>query len=195
MTAFSAMVDGGSQRSLFVAFIIVAHYVFSEPMTFKISSWDEALAWRNRLRVEGNRVVFTNGVFDILHVGHLDVLAKARVLGEVLIVGLNSDYSVHNLKGPLRPIVPEQHRAAMLLGLKAVDMVTLFDEDTPARLIATLLPDILVKGGDYTPETVVGRDIVEANGGKVVIIPLVEGVSTTNVVEIVLERYCERRKK
>ncbi len=156
-------------------------------------SWDQACDWREEHRRAGRRVVFTNGVFDLLHPGHIDLLARARELGDALIVGLNTDASVHRIKGPERPIAFEEDRAAMLLALRAVDAVVLFDEETPAELIARLLPDILVKGGDYTPETVVGRDIVEAAGGRVVILPLLEGRSTTDLVERVLERYGVRK--
>ncbi|MBD3166291.1 D-glycero-beta-D-manno-heptose 1-phosphate adenylyltransferase [bacterium] len=152
-------------------------------------SWDEAKHWRERQREQGRQVVFTNGVFDILHAGHVDLLSRARALGDVLVLGLNSDASVRRLKGEKRPIVPEVDRAVVLAGLRAVDRVVLFDEDTPAELIRHLLPDVLVKGGDYTPDTVVGRDTVEAAGGRVVILPLVEGRSTTNVVERIIERY------
>ncbi|MDP8207439.1 MAG: D-glycero-beta-D-manno-heptose 1-phosphate adenylyltransferase [Candidatus Electryonea clarkiae] len=159
-----------------------------------ILDWEAAKKWREDAGQHGKRIVFTNGVFDILHAGHLDTLEKARALGDALILGLNSDKSVQNIKGPLRPIVDEQNRAALLCGLDAVDLVVLFDEDTPLRLLENLKPDILVKGGDYTPDSVVGKEIVEAGGGRVEIIPLVEGLSTTNVVETVLERYCEKRK-
>jgi len=152
-------------------------------------SWSEASDWREQQRLEGRKVVFTNGVFDILHAGHVELLDRCRAEGDVLILGLNSDVSVRRIKGHRRPIVPEQDRATILLGLKAVDALVLFDEDTPAKLIDTLKPDVLVKGGDYTPDQVVGRDTVETSGGKVVIIPLVEGRSTTNIVETVLKRY------
>ncbi|MBZ0266083.1 D-glycero-beta-D-manno-heptose 1-phosphate adenylyltransferase [bacterium] len=157
-------------------------------------SWDAASKWCLEMQKDRHSVVFTNGVFDILHPGHVEVLEQSRALGDRLIVGVNSDESVKRLKGEKRPIVPEMQRAALLLGLKAVDEVVLFDQDTPAELIALLKPDVLVKGGDYTPETVVGRDTVEKNGGKVVIIPLVEGLSTTNVVDTVIERYCRSIK-
>ncbi len=157
-----------------------------------VLTWEQAAAWRIEQHDQGRSVVFTNGVFDILHAGHVDYLTRARTLGNRLILGLNSDSSVRRIKGPKRPIVNEKNRAAVLLGLKAVDAVVMFDEDTPKELIDLLLPDILVKGGDYTPETVVGRSAVEENGGRVEIIPFVDGLSSTNVVETILERYCEK---
>jgi D-beta-D-heptose 7-phosphate kinase/D-beta-D-heptose 1-phosphate adenosyltransferase len=152
-------------------------------------SWEDALAWRRRLADEGRHLVFTNGCFDILHAGHVDLLERARSFGNALVVGLNDDASVEALKGPSRPIVPQQDRAAVLLGLEAVDAVVLFGQPTPRELIAHLLPDVLVKGGDWKPEEVVGREEVEAQGGRVEIVPLVEGRSTTSIVERVLERH------
>jgi rfaE bifunctional protein nucleotidyltransferase chain/domain len=128
-------------------------------------------------------VVFTNGVFDILHRGHVEYLYAARALGDALVVAINTDPSVRRLKGPDRPINPDGDRAVVLAGLGCVDYVTFFAEDTPQRLIAALLPDVLVKGGDYTPETIVGRAEVEGAGGSVVVIPLVRGRSTTETVE------------
>lgn len=156
-------------------------------------SWDEARDWVLEKRNSGKSVIFTNGVFDILHPGHLDVLEKARALGDVLILGLNSDSSVHRIKGDKRPIVPEAERAAMLMGLKPVEQVVLFDQDTPLELLEHIRPDVIVKGGDYTPDTVVGRDLVESYGGRVEIVPLVKGLSTTNVIATVLDRYCSTR--
>jgi rfaE bifunctional protein nucleotidyltransferase chain/domain len=134
-------------------------------------------------RPRTDRVVFTNGCFDILHRGHVAYLAQARSLGDRLVVGVNTDASVRALKGPGRPVVHQDDRAYVLAALEAVDAVTLFDEDTPADLIAALLPDVLVKGGDYTPDTVVGRDTVEAAGGRIVIIPFVTGRSTTAILD------------
>jgi D-beta-D-heptose 7-phosphate kinase/D-beta-D-heptose 1-phosphate adenosyltransferase len=136
----------------------------------------------DQLRAEGKRIVFTNGCFDILHRGHVEYLAAARQLGDVLIVGLNSDASIRRLKGPDRPINPQDDRAAVLDGLRSVDIVTIFEEDTPAQLIAIVEPDVLVKGGDYTEATVVGADVVRARGGRVVIIPLLEGRSTSALI-------------
>ncbi len=135
-------------------------------------------------RRTGRRVVFTNGCFDLLHVGHARYLAAAREAGDLLVVGVNSDASVRRLsKGPERPLVPEAARAEVVAALAAVDWVTIFDEDTPAELIAAVLPDVLVTGADWSPDRVVGRDVVEARGGRVLLIPLVEGFSTTALVE------------
>ena len=135
-----------------------------------------------RLRRKGCRIVFTNGVFDLLHVGHLDLLEKARALGDALVVGVNSDASVRRLKGDGRPIVPLRERMEMLAGLKPVDYVVPFGEDTPARVIAEIRPAVLVKGADYRADRIVGADTVRAAGGRVVRIPLVAGRSTTRIV-------------
>ncbi|MCU0649363.1 MAG: D-glycero-beta-D-manno-heptose 1-phosphate adenylyltransferase, partial [Gemmatimonadaceae bacterium] len=145
----------------------------------RILTWDDARTWR---RARPGRVVFTNGVFDLLHPGHVDVLTGARGCGEHLVVGLNSDASVRRLKGPTRPIRSEQERAIVLAALAVVDVVVCFGEDTPFDLIACLEPDVLVKGGDYSPETIVGADLVTARGGRVVVIPLTPGHSTTRTV-------------
>ena len=143
-------------------------------------TWEEAMAWRDRAR---GRVVFTNGVFDLLHPGHVDVIAAARGEGDALIVGLNSDESVRRLKGPQRPVRTEVERAYVLAALGDVDAVVTFSEDTPLELIRYLRPDVLVKGGDYEPSTVVGREDVESWGGRVVIVPLRPGQSTTSIIE------------
>jgi D-beta-D-heptose 7-phosphate kinase / D-beta-D-heptose 1-phosphate adenosyltransferase len=135
-----------------------------------------------RRRQAGQTVVFTNGCFDLLHLGHVRLLRQAAALGDYLVVGLNSDASVRRLKGPTRPLNPEDARAEVLAALECVEAVTVFDEDTPLALIASILPDVLVKGGDYRPEQVVGRAEVEAAGGRLVLIPLVEGHSTTRLV-------------
>ena len=127
-------------------------------------------------------VVFTNGCFDLLHPGHVEYLAQARALGDALVIGLNSDASVRRLNGAGRPLVPEAGRAAMLAGLRSVDAVTLFDEDTPLELIRALLPDVLVKGGDYDLDGIVGRDAVEKAGGDVRVLAFVEGYSTTDIL-------------
>ena len=129
------------------------------------------------------QIVFTNGCFDLLHVGHLRLLEYARNLGDALIVGLNSDRSVREIKGPERPIVPAAERAEMLAGLAAVDYVVIFDDPTPLNLIKAIIPDVLVKGGDWTPENIVGRAEVEGAGGKVVVLPLAEWYSTTGLIE------------
>ena len=127
------------------------------------------------------RLVFTNGCFDLIHPGHVQYLADARALGDCLVVGLNSDASVARLKGASRPLQDEAARAAILLGLRSVDAVIRFDEDTPLELITALRPDVLVKGGDYTPETVVGREVVEGRGGSLVLIPFLPGHSTSRI--------------
>ena len=144
---------------------------------------------RNRIvehREQGEKVVFTNGCFDIIHAGHVQYLAQARQLGDLLVIGLNTDESVQRLKGPLRPICPEEDRAIVLAALACVDYVTLFDEETPKELIEELRPHILVKGKDYEGKEVVGRETVEACGGKVVLMPLVEGRGTSNVIAKIL---------
>lgn len=149
----------------------------------------EALADRcRRLKEEGRTVVFTNGCFDLLHTGHLAYLMFARARGDVLVVGINSDASVRRAKGDGRPIVPEHERALMLLGLRAVDYVTIFDEDEPRDLIEALLPDVLVKGRDWA-HYVSGRDVVEANGGRVVLADLVEGRSTSSLIQNIVSVY------
>jgi rfaE bifunctional protein nucleotidyltransferase chain/domain len=134
-----------------------------------------------RWKFFGKKVVFTNGCFDILHAGHIESLTQAAALGDVLIVGLNSDASIKRLKGEHRPIQQENNRAILLSSLYMVNAVVIFEEDTPLELIKTILPDVLVKGGDYTPESVVGAKEVMENGGRVEIIPLVPGLSTTNI--------------
>ena len=128
-------------------------------------------------------VVFTNGCFDILHPGHVESLAQAKALGDVLVVGLNSDASVRRLKGAGRPLMSEADRAVMLAALRSVDAVTLFDDDTPLELISTLLPDVLVKGGDYDLDGIVGREVVEEAGGEVRVLQFVEGYSTTRILD------------
>ena len=128
-------------------------------------------------------VVFTNGRFELLHRGHVEYLAQAKALGDVLVVGLNSDASVQRLRGAGRPLVAEADRAAVLVALRSVDAVTLFDEDTPLELISTLLPDVLVKGGDYDLDGIVGREVVEEAGGEVRALPFVEGHSTTSILD------------
>jgi D-beta-D-heptose 7-phosphate kinase/D-beta-D-heptose 1-phosphate adenosyltransferase len=139
-------------------------------------------------RPRNQRVVFTNGCFDLLHRGHVEYLYAARNLGDALVLGLNTDASVGRLKGPDRPLVTELDRATVIAALACVDAVTLFDDDTPRALIEQLLPDFLVKGGDYRPEDVVGRAEVEAAGGSVVIIPFLEGRSTTGLIQLMQER-------
>jgi D-beta-D-heptose 7-phosphate kinase/D-beta-D-heptose 1-phosphate adenosyltransferase len=143
----------------------------------------EAQALVDRVRAAGRTVVFTNGVFDLLHVGHLRYLQQARALGDALIVGLNSDRSVRANKGPSRPVTPEDERAEILEGLACVDAVVVFDQETPHELIAAIQPDVLVKGADWAEDAIVGRDIVEARGGRVVRVPLEAGRSTSAIIE------------
>ena len=138
---------------------------------------------RLREAQSGKKIVFTNGCFDILHLGHVDYLRKAAALGDVLVVGLNSDASVGRLKGNGRPINSQEDRAALLAALEFVDYVVVFDEDTPCELVRRVLPDVLVKGADYRPEEVAGKDLVEAGGGELVLIPLMDGKSTTAIIE------------
>lgn len=152
---------------------------------------DSAIAASTRIQAWKSReetVVFTNGCFDLLHPGHVDLLHKARALGDRLVVGLNSDLSVTRLKGPKRPILSEQDRAAILSALSCVDLVVIFAEDTPLALLEILKPDILVKGADYKPEDVVGKDLVESYGGKVSLVPLIEGHSTSGIEKRIIER-------
>ena len=140
------------------------------------------LAERERLRSGGKQLVFTNGVFDLLHVGHVRYLAQARALGDALVVAINSDRTVRELKGPARPVFDQAERAEILAALRVVDYVTIFDDISPRSLIAELLPDVLVKGGDYDLDQIHGREEVEAAGGRVVSLPFVEGASTTALI-------------
>ena len=148
-----------------------------------ILSREHVSAFAARVRSTGGRVVFTNGVFDLLHPGHVRYLGDARALGEALIVGINSDRSVRANKGPSRPITPERERAELVAALRSVDAVTLFEEETPRALIEAIQPDVLVKGADWSPDNIVGRDIVEARGGTVVRIDLAKGFSSTHLIE------------
>lgn len=135
----------------------------------------------------GKKVVFTNGVFDILHIGHVDYLRRAKELGDILVVAVNSDESVHRIKGPERPIMGEKDRAFVVSNLKSVDYVCIFSEDTPYETIRLIQPDVLVKGADWKVEDVVGRDIVEARGGKVITMKYLDGKSTTNIIRKIIE--------
>jgi D-beta-D-heptose 7-phosphate kinase/D-beta-D-heptose 1-phosphate adenosyltransferase len=152
-------------------------------MNYKILSLDQLLTERARLRTAGRKIVFTNGVFDILHVGHVRYLEQARALGDELVVAINSDHSVRELKGAGRPLMNQQERAEILAALRAVSYVTIFDEVSPRSLIARLLPDVLVKGGDYALDEIHGREEIEAAGGRVVSLPFVEGISTSAIIE------------
>ncbi len=148
----------------------------------------------NSLKQAGKRIVFTNGCFDIIHVGHVRYLKEARSLGDVLVVGLNSDESVRAIKGMNRPIVPQGERAEVLSSLRDVDYVVIFNEPDPYNTIAALRPDILVKGGDWSIENIIGRDIVESCGGKVCTIPFIEGASSTNIIESIIKKYGEENR-
>ena len=149
----------------------------------KISSLEELKNKVNAWKQAGEEVVFTNGCFDIIHRGHIEVLAQTADLGDRLIIGLNSDTSIQKLKGKNRPIIEEQSRAILLASLEFVDAVVIFSEDTPLKLISALLPDVLAKGGDYEIETIVGHEIVQQNGGKVKLVPFVDGFSSTTIIE------------
>ena len=155
----------------------------------KIYHCSELASVLQRLKTEGKTVVTTNGCFDVLHLGHLRYLQAARQLGDLLVVAVNSDSSVRQLKGENRPLVPEAERAEMLAGLECVDYVVIFPELTPIDLLSELKPSIHVKGGDYKLEQLIERDVVEANGGKVVVGLNVPGKSTTNLIQVICERY------
>ena len=157
-------------------------------MKSKILSIDELLAERALLRAAGQKLVFTNGVFDILHVGHVRYLEQARGLGDALVVAINSDASVRALKGAGRPLINEGERAEILAGLRTVNYVIVFDDVSPRSLIADLLPDVLIKGGDYALDEIHGREEVEAAGGRVVSLAFVEGVSTSALIERMKEK-------
>jgi rfaE bifunctional protein nucleotidyltransferase chain/domain len=151
----------------------------------------ELKAVRLELKNEGKKVVFTNGVFDLLHSGHVDYLTKAKSLGDVLIVGLNSDDSVRRIKGFKRPVFQQEERAFILSSLKPVDYVIFFEEDTPEKLISELVPDILVKGADWPVEKIVGREIVEKKGGTVKTIEFVNSQSSSKIIELIVNRFCK----
>jgi D-beta-D-heptose 7-phosphate kinase/D-beta-D-heptose 1-phosphate adenosyltransferase len=161
----------------------------NEPLiNVKLKTLPELVDLAAQARRKNLRVVFTNGCFDLLHVGHTRYLQEARALGDLLIVAINSDASVSALKGPERPLVPEQERAEVLAALACVDYLTIFDAPDPGDVIASIQPDVLAKGGDWPVERIVGREVVEARGGRVVSIPLVPGASTTGLVRRILER-------
>ncbi len=155
----------------------------------KITPRNELKATVERLKREGKKVVFTNGCFDILHAGHTRYLREARKLGDALILALNSDSSVRSIKGPMRPIVPEAERAEVVASLDSVDYVTVFDELTPLELIEYLRPDVIVKGGDWAEKDIVGAEAVGKWGGRVAVMPEIEGASTTNIIDKVLQVY------
>ena len=161
---------------------------FHQRLKDKLISAEKALSLINSLKQGRKKVVFTNGCFDILHPGHVDYLSQARDLGNFLVVGLNTDRSVRQLnKAPNRPVNNEMTRAMVLAGLASIDAIVLFDESTPYELISLLQPDILVKGDDYAVETIVGYDVVKANGGKVITIPFLKGFSTTALIKKIVE--------
>ena len=153
----------------------------------KIYSLEELENKVNAWKQVGEEVVFTNGCFDIIHQGHIEVLTRTADLGTKLIIGLNSDSSIQKLKGENRPIIQQQSRAILLASFSFVDAVVLFSEDTPINLISTLLPDILAKGGDYKIETIVGNKVVQKNGGKVILVPFVDGFSSTTIIDKIIE--------
>ncbi len=160
---------------------------FHQQLKNKIVSKQDALQKINAQKLMGKKIVFTNGCFDIIHPGHVDYLSQARDLGDFLILGLNTDNSVKRLnKAPNRPINNEQARASVLAALASIDLIVLFEEETPYELISFLKPDVLVKGNDYEVEKIVGYDVVTANGGKVITIPFLEGFSTTNLIKKIL---------
>ena len=155
----------------------------------KIKTLDELKLEVIKLKRHGKRVVFTNGCFDIIHAGHISLLQTARDFGDVLIVGINSDSSVRALKGMERPINPQQHRADVVASLECVDYVVVFEELDPLKVIEEILPQVLVKGGDWSVDAIVGRDVVERAGGKVLSIPLKEGVSTSDIIKRITDRF------
>ncbi len=161
-------------------------------MRQKIRTRRELLRIVKGLKAKGKRIVFTNGCFDLLHIGHVRYLEKAKTLGDVLVVGVNSDASVRKLKGPKRPILPQEERTGILSGLGCVDYITIFPEIDPLKLITSLRPDVLVKGGDWEKEQIVGKEVVERSGGKVIILPFVKGASTSNLIQTILKR-CEEK--
>ena len=155
----------------------------------KIKNARELLPLLAILRAAGKKIVFTNGCFDIIHTGHARYLAKAKTFGDVLVVAVNSDSSVRLIKGEKRPINPEADRMEILAALESVDFVTLFDEPDPYRIISEIQPDVLVKGGDWQIEKIIGRDIVEARGGRVISVGYIEGASTTGIIEKIVKLY------
>ena len=155
----------------------------------RIFTWEDIVKQCNIWRFREKKIVFTNGCFDLLHLGHIEYLVKASVFGGVLIIGMNSDASVRKIKGKDRPILDETSRAMALASLRFVDAVVLFDEDTPYELIKLIQPDILVKGDDYKPVDIVGYDIVHAHGGKVITIELTEGYSTSAIIKHILSHH------
>lgn len=163
------------------------------PSKTKLLPLNTAVGTVKKWKLQGKKVVFTNGCFDILHAGHVHYLEKAKASGDILVVGVNSDASVKRLKGNNRPIAPETDRCTVLAGLEAVDAAVVFDDDTPARIIEKLLPDILVKGADWPIDKIVGAETVLEHGGEVKTVELLEGRSTTSIIERIMEVYCKER--
>ncbi len=157
----------------------------------KIKGWEEAALLCDNFRSQDKKVVFTNGCFDILHSGHIQYLEQAKALGDILVLGLNSDDSVRRIKGAPRPIISEKDRAFVVAALQCVDLVVIFEQDTPYELIRLLKPDILVKGGDWKTEDIVGADIVQAYGGKVLSLPYRSGISTTELFRKIVEAFAD----
>jgi D-beta-D-heptose 7-phosphate kinase/D-beta-D-heptose 1-phosphate adenosyltransferase len=153
-----------------------------------IEDWEQLKNKIDELKKTGKKIVFTNGCFDILHWGHVSYLKKAKELGDYLVLALNTDQSVQKLKGPTRPINKQHDRALVINELKSIDFVTFFSEETPFNIINLIKPDIIAKGGDYNPNQVVGKDIVESYGGYVAIIPFVDGKSTTNIINKIVDK-------
>jgi len=176
---------GARQRHLISSETVAAGHQNRTP--HKVLSLDEAVERVRELKRQGKRVVVTNGCFDLLHPGHTRYLAEARALGDVLVVAINSDRAVRELKGTDRPVVPEQERAEVLAALRAVDYVTIFDDLTPREIIARMLPNVLVKGADWGPNEIVAREEVEAAGGQVVSVPLAEGYSTSAIIKKIVK--------
>ncbi len=168
-------------------FILFFSGPHGDPLNSAVLTLDQAILRFGREKRNGRRIVFTNGCFDLLHPGHIRGFELARALGDALIIGLNSDASVRQLKGPGRPVMPERERAEILAALESVDAVIIFDELTPREVISRLLPDVLVKGGDWPGDQIVGREEVEAAGGRVVSLPLVPGYSTTAILRKIRE--------
>lgn len=156
---------------------------------YKIKTIKEIKKISEKLKLKGKTIVFTNGCFDIIHPGHIKVLKKAKSIGDILIVGLNSDKSIKKIKGKNRPIIDQKGRCEILSSLWMVDYIVLFDEDTPEKLIKSIIPNFIVKGSDYKKEEVVGKDIIEKYGGKVIIVPLYKNYSTTNLIRKINENF------
>jgi D-beta-D-heptose 7-phosphate kinase / D-beta-D-heptose 1-phosphate adenosyltransferase len=188
LATIAAGIVVGKHRTATATPAEIMDYAFGQSAADKIVTRDTLREQIKELKHAGRRIVFTNGCFDLMHIGHITYLNDARALGDVLVIGLNTDDSVRRLKGPLRPIIPESERSHVLAALECVDFVVLFDDDTPRDLITEVRPDILAKGEDYTVEEVVGHDIVSEYGGEVRLIPLVGGVSTSTIIERIRER-------